>query len=153
MQEPFIKKIECPNELKEILLHLFSKNKDFIQNNLYFLPLDEDLTLSSVCHESLLKGFLSAWAFFDGKEWNSIFMGCISKSEKINKKIYSEYLHLANSVNGINLIKIAMEYAKSKNCEYFYLSSSKRNPNYSRIIKILEKAKFKNDLESFVLKL
>jgi hypothetical protein len=153
MKNSFIKKVECPNELKEILLHLFSKNKSYIENDLHFLPLDEDLTISSICHESLLKASMSAWAFFNGVEWDSIFIGCINKSEKVNKKIYSEYLHLANSPIGIKLIKLAMQYAKSKNCDYFYLSIPQKDKNYLKIKKILQKANFKNDLESFFIEL
>lgn len=153
MENSFVKKIESPEELREILVFLFEKNKSYIENNLYFLPLNSELVVSSTCHESLLKGYLSVWAYFNGNEWDSIFMGCIMKNEKINKKIYSEYIHLANSIRGLFLIRHAIKFAKENNCNYFYLSTSSRNKSFNKIKKIFKKLNFENDLETFALKL
>ncbi len=153
MQNAFTKKIECPEELKKILTYLFSKDQNYITNQLFLLPLQTDLVISSVCHESLLKGCLSCWAFFNGQEWDSIIIGCIIKNEKINKKIYSEYIHLANSMRGLFLIKNAIRFAKKNGCEYFFMTSSKRNKNANVLKRMFKKLNFENDLETFALKL
>lgn len=153
IKNSFTKKIECPEELREILTHIFNKNKNYINNQLFFLPLDGDLVISSVCHESLLKGCLNCWAYFNGEEWDSVIIGFIIKNEKINKKIYSEYIHLANSMRGIFLIKNAIRFAKTHGCEYFFMSSSKRNKNYANLKRIFKKLNFESDLETFALKL
>ncbi len=153
MKNSFSRKIECPNELSSILDFFFLKHKDYLDNYLYYPFFDSNLVKSSLCHESLLKGQFSVWVYYVNNKIDSIFIGLIAKSEKINKKIYSEYLFLNNSKKGLCLINEAIEFAKKNNCERFYLFSSQRQKDYFKIKNILDKRNFLKDIETFYLPL
>ena len=153
MKNLLIKKIECPNELSLILDILFLKHKDYLSDDLYPPEFDSDLVKSSLCHESLINGQFSVWALSKNDKWDSIFIGCISKLEKINKKIYCEYLFLNTSKKGLLLISEALKFAKNNNCDRFYLLLSGNNKSYSKIKNLLNKRNFKKEFETFSITL
>jgi hypothetical protein len=137
-----IRKIECPDELYLILDNLFLKHKDYLNNELFPPFFDSELVKTSICHENLLKGQISAWTLFKNKEPDSIFIGCAAKFEKINKKIYSEYLFLNSSKRGLLLIKEAILYAKKNKCSKFFLNATEKNKNFLKIENLLKKRFF-----------
>lgn len=145
---PFsIKKIECPEELSSILDFFFEKHKDYL-NKLHDGSFDPFLVKNSLCHESLIKGQFSIWVLYKKENLDSIFVGFCLKSEKINKKIYQEYLFLNGSKKGLLLIKEAINYAEKNKCERFYFSSSNNSTT-----ELLLKRKFKKAFEVFYLNL
>lgn len=136
-----IKKIECPNELSFILDFFFEKYKDYL-NKLYNSSFDSFLVKNSLCHESLIKGQFSIWVLYKNKELDSIFIGVFSKCEKLNKKIYQEYLFLNNSKKGLLLFKEAINFAKKMKCERLYFKNYNNLLNNSfskrRLVKAFE---------------
>jgi hypothetical protein len=142
MKSYSIKKIECPDELRSILDNLFLKHKNYLDNFLHPPFFDSELVKTSICHENLLNSQFSAWTLFKDEDPDSIFIGCIAKLEKINKKIYSEYLFLNSSKRGLLLIKEALNFAKKNNCKKFFLSISDRNQSFLKAEKVLSKRSF-----------
>lgn len=142
-----IKKIECPDQLASILDFFFEKHKDYL-NKLYNTPFDSFLVKNCLCHENLIKGQFSIWVLYKEEKLDSIFIGFFLKTEKINKKIYQEYLFLNDSKKGLLLIKEAINYARKNKCDRFYFSSSNIFTN-----EFLLKREFKKAFEVFYLTL
>ena len=156
MSESFIKKIVLVEELE-----LLSKDLEelFKEDNEQFthacgLKHDVKLMLTSFSHETLLTWNAHVWGHFNGQKWDGIFVGVLRKSEKFGKKMFDEYLWLSKNSNcGIKLYKTALDFAKSKDCEYISMNVIDNHPLSSKIKKMYKILGFEKDSETYIKKL
>lgn len=115
---------------------------------------DKELITKCLSHESLLIWNMHVWAHFNGEKWDGIFIGCIRRSEKFNKKMMDEYLWMAkNSAKGIKLFNTAKEYAKNQGCEFIHMNVVENHPKSDQLKKLYLKMGFQKDTESFIAKI
>lgn len=155
MQTSFIKKIVTVSEWEAVMKDISELFKE--DNNQYGhafdLKHDSELITKCLSHESLLLWNMHVWAHFNGKMWDGVFIGCIRKSEKFNKKMMDEYLWLSkNSAKGIKLFKIAEKYAKDQKCEFIHMNVVENHPKSVKLKNFYKKIGFQKDTESYIKK-
>jgi hypothetical protein len=156
MSESYIKKIISPEELLKVFEDISDIYKVDNEQNGHILDLKHDCELiaKSFGHESLLIWNIHVWVHFNGEKYDSIFVGITRKSEKFNKKIMEEYLWLSkNSNTGMKLYKIAYDFAKSKECEYIFMSVVEKNPSSNKLKKIYKLLGYEKDSETYIKKI
>jgi hypothetical protein len=156
MAESYIKKIVLIEELESLAKDFEEIFKEDNENFTHACGLKHDmkLMLTSFSHETLLTWHTHVWGHFNGEKWDGIFAGILKKSEKFGKKMFEEYLWLSkNSNSGIKLYKTALDFAKSKKCEYISMNVVDAHPSSSKIKKIYTALGFQKDSETYIKKL
>jgi hypothetical protein len=156
MSESFIKKVISPEEIEKVFEDIDDLYRIDNEQNGHVLDLKHDCKLiaKSLSHESLLIWNIHVWVHFNGKKYDSIFIGIIRKSEKFNKKMMDEYLWLSKKSNvGMKLYKIAYEFAKSQKCEYVSMNVVEKHPLSSKVKKMYKLLGYEKDSESYIKKL
>lgn len=156
MAQSFIKKIISPEELEKVAKDIHSLHE--IDNEKYGHALDlkhdYELIYKSLSHESLLIWNVHVWVHFNGEKYDGIFIGIIKKSEKFNKKMMDEYLWLSKKSNvGMQLYKIAYEFAKSQKCEYISMNVAEKHPLSSKLKRMYQLLNFEKDSEIYIKKI
>lgn len=153
MQTSFIKKIVTVAEWETVMNDIEFYFKEYNENYTHACNLKHDKELITKClsHESILLWNMHVWAHFNGEKWDAIFIGCIRKSEKFNKKMMEEYLWLSkNSAKGMRLFKIAKKYAKDQGCEAIHMNVIENHPTSERLKLVYKKLGFTKDTESYI---
>jgi hypothetical protein len=156
MSHSFIKKIVSVPEFQQLCLDIAELYN--FDNNEYGHSLglkhDAKLIRTSGSHESLLLWNAHIWAHFNGEKWDSVFAGIVRKSEKFGKKVMEEYLWLSKTTNvGFNLYKNAIDYARSQNCEFIFMSVVENHPLSSKVKSLYKKMGYQKDTETYIKKL
>ena len=153
MQTSFIKKIVTVTEWEAVAKDISELFKEDNEKYGHACKLKHDCELIAKClsHESILLWNMHVWAHFNGEKWDGIFIGCIRKSEKFNKKMMDEYLWLSkNSAKGMRLYKIAKKYAKDQGCEVIHMNVAENHPRSEKLKSIYIKLGFIKDTESYI---
>lgn len=152
----FIKKIVSVSEWERVgkdIADLHLKDNE-IYGHCCNLKHDTDLIIKSLSHESLLLWNIHVWSHFNGEKWDAIFIGCVRKSEKFNKKVMEEYLWLSKNSNiGMKLYKIAFQYAKDQGCNHIVMNVAENHPKSNKIKNLYKKLGYQKDTECYIKKL